>query len=84
MPLIYPSILFGYRNNLASHPERSTLNHSCGYASAANHPTCLASLYQNSNPGVKRELERIDLFEESRYSVAFLLPVDNALFSYPV
>ena len=31
-------------NNLASHLERSPLIHSYGYESAADRPTCLASL----------------------------------------
>ena len=39
--------LFGFRTNLASHFERSTLNHSYGYASAADHPNCLASFALN-------------------------------------
>jgi hypothetical protein len=39
--------LFGFRPNLASHFERSTLNHSYGYASAADRPNCLASFALN-------------------------------------
>jgi hypothetical protein len=41
--------LFGFRTNLASHFERSTLNHSYGYASAADRPNCLASFALNSD-----------------------------------
>ena len=40
--------LFGFRTNLTSHFERSTLNHSYGYASAADRPNCLASFALNS------------------------------------
>jgi hypothetical protein len=39
--------LFGFRTNLALHFERSTLNHSYGYASAAGRPNCLASFALN-------------------------------------
>jgi hypothetical protein len=39
--------LFGFRTKLASHFERSTLNHSYGYASAADRPNCLASFALN-------------------------------------
>jgi hypothetical protein len=35
--------LFGFRTNLALHFERSTLNHSYGYASTVDRPNCLAS-----------------------------------------
>ncbi len=36
-------VLFEFRPNLALHFERSPLKHSCGYASAGDRPTCLAS-----------------------------------------
>ncbi len=35
-------VLFGFIKNLASHLERSPLIHSYCYASAGDHPTCLA------------------------------------------
>jgi len=44
----YGLSLFGFRTNLASHFERSTLNHSYGYASAADRPNCLTSFALNS------------------------------------
>jgi hypothetical protein len=44
----YGLSLFGFRTNLASHFERSTLNHSYGYASSADRPNCLASFALNS------------------------------------
>ena len=36
-------VLFGFRLNLPSHLERSSLSHSYGYASADDRPTCFAS-----------------------------------------
>ncbi len=42
------SVLFGFWNILASHLERPALKRSYGYASAADRPTCFASLPQNS------------------------------------
>jgi hypothetical protein len=36
-------VLFGFRLNLALHPERSSLSHSCRYASADDRPDCFAS-----------------------------------------
>ena len=42
------SILFGFWNKLASHLERSAVNNIHGYASAADRPTCFASLPQNA------------------------------------
>jgi hypothetical protein len=41
-------VLFGFMSKLASHLERSLLIHSYGYESAADRPTCLASLPLNS------------------------------------
>ena len=43
----YALSLFGFRTNLALHFERSTLNHSYGYASSADRPNCLASFALN-------------------------------------
>ena len=37
-------VLIGFPPNLASHLERSTLNHSYGYASAVDRPSRFASL----------------------------------------
>jgi hypothetical protein len=39
--------LFGFRTNLALQFERSTLNHSYGYASAADRSNCLARFALN-------------------------------------
>jgi len=41
--------LFGFRTNLPSQFERSTLNHNYGYASAADRPNCLTSFALNSD-----------------------------------
>ena len=41
--LIVQFVLFGFRTNLALHLERSPLNHSYGYASADDRPSCFAS-----------------------------------------
>ncbi|GMQ92312.1 MAG: hypothetical protein BMS9Abin11_1636 [Gammaproteobacteria bacterium] len=43
-------ILFTFRNDLASHLERSLSNHSYGYAFSSDRPTCFASLPRNANP----------------------------------
>ncbi len=40
--------LSSFWNNLAAHLERSPLNHSFGYGSAVDLPTCFANLPQNS------------------------------------
>ena len=46
-------VLFGFMPNLALHLARSPLNRSYGYASAADHTTCLASLNLNSKSFMK-------------------------------
>jgi len=43
------TVLFGFRPNLALHLGRSPLNHSYGYASADDRPTCFAGLTRNSD-----------------------------------
>jgi hypothetical protein len=42
--------LIGFSKNLASHFDRSPLNHSYGYASAGDRPNCFASFSLNSDP----------------------------------
>ena len=37
-------VLIGFPPNLASHLERSTLNHGYSHASAVDRPSCFASL----------------------------------------
>ena len=44
------TVLFGYWANLSSHPERSPLNHSYGYASAHDRPACIDRLNQYPKP----------------------------------
>jgi len=44
------SVLIGFLINLTSHLERSTLNHSYGYASAVDRPTCFVTLARKSDP----------------------------------
>jgi hypothetical protein len=46
----YSLYLIGFRKNLASHFDRSPLNHSYGYASAGDRPNCFASFSLNSDP----------------------------------
>ncbi len=43
-------VLIGFLANLALHLGRSTLNHSYGYGSAVDRPTCRASLARNPDP----------------------------------
>ena len=42
--------LIGFSKNLASHFERSPLNHSYGYASVGGRANCFASFSLNSDP----------------------------------
>ena len=52
------TVLFGFWNNLSSHPEPSSLNHSYGYASADDRPACVDKLTQQPNPGKKSGLAK--------------------------
>jgi hypothetical protein len=46
-------VLYEFRPNLALHLKRSLLNHSYGYASAGDRPTCLASFALLLEPFMK-------------------------------
>jgi len=46
----YSLYLIGFSKKLASHFDRSPLNHSYGYASAGDRPNCFASFSLNSDP----------------------------------
>ena len=43
-------VLFGFSLNLSSHSERSSLNHSYGYASAHDRPACFDILTEYPKP----------------------------------
>ena len=43
-------VLIGFLTDLALHLGRSTLDHSYGYGSAVDRPTCCASLIRNPDP----------------------------------
>jgi len=46
----YNMYLIGFSKNLASHFDRSPLDHSHGYASVGDHPNCFTSFSLNSDP----------------------------------
>jgi hypothetical protein len=45
--------LIGFRKILASHFDRSPLNHSFGYALAGDHPNCFTSISLKSDPFIQ-------------------------------